>query len=307
MRKNFKIISVGIVLGLIGLVVGVAYSVRHVAIPVLEPKGPIAAQERHLMIALLLLSLIVVVPVFTLLFVFVWKYRESNTKAKYNPEWDHNRIAETIWWLIPTALILVVGGIIWNSSYQLDPSRALVSSVTPITIQVVALDWKWLFIYPDQHIASINFLQFPTGTPVNFEVTADAPMNSFWIPQLGGQIYAMPGMSTQLHLLASSPGDFTGSSANISGDGFAGMTFVARASSMNDFERWVNNAKLSQSTLSRAQYAQLAQPSQHNAVAYYTADDANLYDSILLKYMTPLSQLPTTATVNPPMSGMVMP
>lgn len=291
MNKKYKI-GVGILLAL--FVVAAVVYLRRTNIPVLEPKGPIADHEFRLLVILALLSLIVVVPVFTLLFAFAWKYREGNTKAKYLPDWDHNRIIETIWWLIPSALILVVGVIIWNSSHELDPYKALSSSKQPITVEVIALDWKWLFIYPQQHIASVNLVQFPRDTPVNFDITADAPMNSFWIPQLGGQIYAMPGMSTQLHLLANRDGDYYGSSANISGNGFAGMHFIARASSSNDFERWVNNAKQSRRSLSQSVYNTLAKPTQNNTVAYYTANDSELYNKVLLKYLSPLSQLPST-------------
>jgi cytochrome o ubiquinol oxidase subunit 2 len=289
-KPNKKLIGAGLGFFLVVLAGLSAWYFHHTTIAVLSPRGPVAHEERQLIIALLLRSMIVVVPVFFLLFFFAWRYRESNTKAKYNPEWDHSRVAETIWWLIPSALILVVGIIIWNSSHTLDPYRALSSSTPPINIEVVALDWKWLFIYPQQHIASVNFLQFPKNTPVNFNITADAPMNSFWIPQLGGQIYAMPGMNTQLHLLASSNGDYYGSSANISGDGFAGMHFVARASSTTDFKQWVNSVKQSSQVLSQTSYGKLSAASTNNQVAYYSDNDPELYDKIILKYIAPLNQ-----------------
>lgn len=267
------------------------YFHRH-TIAVLDPKGPVGLQERHLIIITLLLSSIVVIPVFSLLAVFAWKYREGNTKSRYSPNLDHNPVAETIWWLIPSVLITILGVIIWNSSHQLDPYRALDSKVKPLTIQVVALDWKWLFIYPQQNIATVNFVQFPRQTPVNFEITADAPMNSFWIPQLGGQIYAMPGMSTQLHLLANTDGDFRGSSANISGEGFAGMAFTARSSSMDDFQQWVASVRRSPSRLSQTAYDRLAAPSQNNPVAYYASDEPNMFDNVIIKYMGPMTNMP---------------
>ena len=275
-----------VVLGFLSLS---AWYLQRTNIPVLEPRGPIAQKEQHLIIITLLLSLIVVIPVFSLLFAFSWKYREGNPKkAKYSPDLDGNRIAETVWWLVPSAIILVLGIIIWNSSHALDPFKPLDSSTPAVTIQVVALDWKWLFIYPQQGVASVNFMQIPRQTPINFQITSDSVMNSFWIPQLGSQIYAMPGMSTQLHLLASSDGNFYGSSANISGSGFAGMNFIAKATSQTAFNQWVTSVKRSPDSLSQSAYAKLAQPSQNNPVAYYASGAPGLYATIINKYLAPI-------------------
>jgi cytochrome o ubiquinol oxidase subunit 2 len=287
MGKKYKIIGLAIpVLGFLSLAV---WYLHHTSIPVLEPRGPVAQQEQHLIFITLLLSLIVVVPVFSLLFVISWKYREGNPKkSKYSPDLAGNRIIETVWWLIPSAIILAMGIIIWNSSHTLDPYRPLKAATSPVTIQVVALDWKWLFIYPEQHIASVNFVQFPRQTPVDFQITSDSVMNSFWIPQLGSQIYAMPGMSTQLHLLANTDGSFYGSSANISGDGFAGMNFIAKASSANDFNQWVKSVKRSPNGLNQAAYDRLALPSQNNPVTYYASGSSDLYDTIINKYLAPI-------------------
>jgi cytochrome o ubiquinol oxidase subunit 2 len=247
----------------------------------------VAQKERGLIILATLLSVIVVVPVFTLLGVIAWKYREGNTKAKYTPEADGNRVAETIWWLIPLLLIAVLSVINWQSSHELDPFRSLNTSAKSMTIQVVAMDWKWLFIYPDQHIASVNFVQFPKDTQLNFQITSDAPMNGFWIPQLGGQVYAMSGMSMQLHLMASKTGDFAGSSSNISGKGFAGMKFTARSSSQADFDSWVRSAKKSPNHLTLSAYNKLAAPSENNKTAVYSSAEHGLYDTIVMKYMMP--------------------
>lgn len=276
----------GIIVAVALLVVAVLY-LRHFSIPVLEPRGTIARQERNLIYFGSLLSIIIIVPVFALTFMISWKYREANTKATYSPEFDHSRKAETIWWLIPTILIVILSVVTWNSSHQLDPFKPLASDTAPLTIQVVALDWKWLFIYPQQNIASVNMVQFPVNTPVHFVITSDAPMNSFWIPQLGGQIYAMPGMSTQLHLMASQSGSYRGSSANISGRGFADMNFTAKATSNLDFRKWVNTVKQSPNHLTADAYAELSKPSDHNTVAYYASNQPGLYDSIVIKYMTP--------------------
>lgn len=285
MHKKYKI---ALVVGLLGIgAVLAAIWLRGMTIPVLEPKGIIAHKERNLMFAALLLSLIVVVPVFTLAIVFSWKYREGNKKATYSPELDHSRLLETVWWLVPLTLILVLSVMAWDSSHDLDPYKPISSATRPLPIQVVALDWKWLFIYPEQHIATVNYVQFPAHTPLNFEITAEAPMNSLWIPQLGGQVYAMSGMTTRLHLMANSPGSFRGSSANISGRGFAGMKFMAHATSAADFDHWVQSAQKSPHHLSLDEYARLARPSQDNPPTTYSSEQEGLYDTIVMKYMVP--------------------
>jgi len=261
-----------------------------VNIPVLQPKGEIAQKQYDLIILTLLLSLIVVIPVFIMLFSFAWRYREDNKKARYSPEFDHSRILETIWWLIPTALIVTLGVIIWRSSYELDPYKPLASTQQPIHIQVVALDWKWLFIYPDQGVASVGQFEVPTNVPVQFDITADAPMNSFWLPQLGGQIYAMPGMSTRLNLVANKPGLYRGSSANISGRGFADMTFTARATTTADYQSWVRKLQQSPRQLDVAAYERLSQPSIL-PTARYSHPTTDLYDMIVMQYMLPNHQM----------------
>ena len=272
---------------------------------VLNPKGIVGLQQRNLMIFATLLSLVVVIPVFALTFFIVWKYRAGNVNAKYSPDWDHNTKIEAVWWGVPIVLILILGVVTWNSSHALDPKKALVSNKKPVTVQVVALEWKWLFIYPEYNVASVNYLQFPEDTPVNFEITADAPMNSFWIPQLGGQIYAMSGMKTKLNLMASEVGDYNGSSANLSGAGFAGMKFTARASSEADFDSWVQSLKQSPDSLSMATYTKLAEPSKNNPPAAY-ASQSGLFDMIMMKYMKPAVEAPSAASQlsTPQMQGM---
>ena len=254
---------------------------------VLNPKGVVASRERQLMITTVLLGLIVVVPVYVMTFVIAWRYREGNKKARYSPDLAGNVFAELAWWGIPLAIISILSVITWQSSHALDPRRALNVSARPMNIQVIALDWKWLFIYPSQNVASVNWVELPIGTPVTFDITADAPMNSFWIPQLGGQIYAMPGMSTKLHLVADKAGDYQGSSANLSGDGFAGMRFTAEAGTMDQFNNWVQIAKRSPRSLNVNTYDQLVKPSQYNPVARYSLADPQLFTRVLLKYMGP--------------------
>lgn len=286
MIKKSKYIFFALLLA--AVIAGAALFIRSSDIAVLNPKGIIANQQRDLMVTATLLMLIVVIPVFILTFTIAWRYREGNQKAVYKPDWDHHRLVEVLWWTIPAAIITVLSVITWRSSHELDPFRPLASNQKPITIQVVALQWKWLFIYPDQAIATVNYVQFPAGTPVNFEITADAPMNSFWIPSLGGQIYAMAGMSTKLHLMADQPGSFNGSSANLSGDGFAGMKFTAQSSSKTDFDKWIRSVKKSPQNLTLAEYAKLSEPSKNNSVTSYIVKDQDLYDKVMMKYMAPV-------------------
>jgi len=235
----------------------------------------------------LLLGLLVIIPVFILLFSFAWRYREGNTKAKYSPNLTGNIFAETVWWGIPITIISVLAVVAWNTSHTLDPHRAIVATQPPMNIQVVALNWKWLFIYPQQQVASVNYLQLPVGQPVRFTITSDAPMNSFWIPQLGGQIYAMAGMATQLNLVADRAGSYQGSSANLSGKGFAGMRFIAKADSEQAFRRWLASARHSSAKLSLQNYNQLAKDSQNNPPKLYASVDSQLFNKIMLKYMGP--------------------
>ncbi len=256
------------------------------SLAILNPQGEIASKERDLIVFAALLSLVIVIPVFAMTIRIVWKYRVGGSKkAKYTPEWDHHLGLESAWWAIPSVLILILSIVTWKSTYALDPYKKLDSPVAPIHIQVVALEWKWLFIYPEQNIASVNFMQFPEDTPINLEITADAPMNSFWIPKLGGQIYAMSGMSTKLHLLADQPGDFEGYSANISGEGFADMKFTARASSSRDFGKWVDTVLTSKDPLTIDTYNKLLVPSTEPAPIFYRKSQDHLYDTIVMKYM----------------------
>ena len=252
---------------------------------VLNTQGAVADQQRDLIVFTVLLSLVVVVPVFILLFGIAWRFRASNTKARYRPDWDGNPLLEAVWWGIPFAIIMVLSTVIWVTSNQLDPYRPLVSDKKPVNVQVVALQWKWLFIYPDQKIATVNQLRIPVGTPINFTITADAPMNSFWIPSLGGQVYAMSGMSTKLHLIANNEGEYYGSSANISGEGFAGMKFMTTATDERAFNAWVSTVKAQSEPLDTVRYGKLAKPSQNTPKASYVLDDKNLYNTIVMKYM----------------------
>lgn len=250
----------------------------------LNPTGQVGLEQRNLIITATLLMLLVVVPVIVMTFLFAWKYRASNKNAVYTPKWSHSTKIEVAVWTIPVLIIIALGYITYKSTHSLDPYRPIQSDVKPVTIEVVALDWKWLFIYPEQGIATVNKIVFPAHTPVNFRITSDAVMNSFFIPGLGGQIYAMAGMTTKLHLIADRNAEMDGISANYSGAGFTGMKFKAIATSQEDFDAWVSEVKKAPKQLEQAEYAALAKPSQNNPVELYSSVAPNLFQTIVDKY-----------------------
>src|SRR5882757_3827353 len=206
---------------------------------VLDPQGPIASAERLILLNATAIMLVVVVPVIILTLAFAWWYRASNQRSTYSPDWSYSGHIELVVWSIPAMVVILLAGVAWTGSHLLDPARRLQSDVKPIRIEVVSLDWKWLFIYPDQHIAAINELVVPAETPVEFMLTSATVMNSFFVPQLGSQIYTMPGMATYLNLMADRPGEYPGLSAQFSGDGFSDMRFVVRAVPAADFQSWL--------------------------------------------------------------------
>lgn len=254
---------------------------------VLYPSGWVGIKERNLMLFVSFIMLLVVLPVLVMTVYFGWKYREERN-AKYHPDWDYNRLIESIWWGVPCLIIIVFAFWTWRGSHELDPYQPLKSDIKPIRIQVVALQWKWLFIYPEEKIAAVNFFQFPEKTPLYFEISADAPMNSFWLPALGGQIYAMAGMRSKLNLIADHTGVFKGRSANISGKGFAGMVFTAKSSTNEEFNAWVEEVRASGLSLDLAGYKQLALPSSYVPISTYVLGDDHLFDQIVMKYMAPM-------------------
>ncbi len=282
--KKIKLVGGALLaIAVIGIFV---YVLQHHTVALLQPRGEIGYRQRQLMMYAAILAAIVIIPVYIMTAVIAIKYREdSKHPGKYTPNWDTNKKLEIIWWGIPCVIILILAVITWQSSHALDPYKSLANNQKQLNVQVIALDWKWLFIYPDQGVATINELDMPVDTAVHFDITADAPMNSFWIPQLGGQVYAMPGMSTVLNLRAGSIGTYRGASANISGKGFSGMTFAARVKSSADFNNWVNTAKASPNYLSQASYDNLVAPSENNPVAYYGSIDPTVYDTVVMKYM----------------------
>jgi cytochrome o ubiquinol oxidase subunit 2 len=256
----------------------------------MNPSGYIARQQGDLIVISTLLMLIIIVPVIALTILFAWRYRKNNTAATYEPDWDHSTKLELMIWGAPLLIIIVLGAITWISTHQLDPYRPLTHveadrpiapGTKPLIVEVVAIDWKWLFIYPELGIASVNELAAPVDVQIKFKITASNVMNSFYIPALAGQIYAMPGMQTSLHAVINKPGEFEGFSANYSGAGFSDMRFKFHGMSDENFQRWVKETRAKGTTLDRAVYTQLEQPSERNPVQYFGTVDSTLFHAIV--------------------------
>lgn len=261
----------------------------------LSPSGDVALQQRNLIMISTVLMLLIIIPVIFMTLLFAWRYRSSNTDAPYNPEWNHSTVLELLIWAAPLLIMIALGAVTWVSTHKLDPYRPLdrISSeqdasptMKPLVVEVVALDWKWLFLYPQQGIATVNELAAPVDRPIQFKITASTVMNSFFIPALAGQIYAMPGMETTLHAVINRPGVYEGFSANYSGAGFSDMRFTFHGMKFSDFEQWVKQARNGSAVnpsgaLTRAAYLQLEQPSQKDAVRHYAEVAPGLYEAIV--------------------------
>ena len=251
----------------------------------LQPVGDVGRQERTLILAALGLMLLVVVPVIALTLWFGWTYRASNARAVYAPTWTHSTRIEVVVWAVPCVIVAILGAMIWRTTQALDPYRPLESGVKPVRVQVVALNWKWLFIYPDYGVATIDELAIPAGTPIDFELTAESLMNSFFIPRLGSQVYAMAGMRTQLHLIADTPGTYRGMSAAFSGEGFSDMRFDTVAMSPPAFEAWMRDAKRSPQAMDAPRYRTLSLPATRGVPAIYAGVEPDLFDGIVDRFM----------------------
>jgi cytochrome o ubiquinol oxidase subunit 2 len=248
---------------------------------VLDPQGPIAAAEWLLLINSTAIMLVVVIPVILATLAFAWWYRSSNPRASRGTDESYEGRLEFVLWSIPALTVILLGGVIWIGSHQLDPRAPIPAKSDPLRVDVVALDWKWLFIYPDHGVATVNQLVIPAGTPIEFRLTSATVMNSFFVPQLGSQIYTMSGMTTHLGLLANNPGEYPGFSANFSGDGFAWMRFMVKSVPAAEFTAWVAQARGSGSALDDAGYAELAKPSRDVPAATYRSVDPKLFEHII--------------------------
>jgi len=266
---------------------------------ILDPQGPIASAQLLLLLNSTAIMLVVVIPVILATLGFAWWYRSSNARASRSTDEGYEGRTEFVLWSIPTLIVILLGGVIWISSHQLDPRAPIPAKGDPLRVEVVALDWKWLFIYPDQGIATVNQLVIPAATPVNFRLTSATVMNSFFVPQLGSQIYTMGGMTTHLNLLADAPGEYPGFSAMFSGDGFADMRFVAKAVPAGDFDSWVAQVRGLGSALDLPGYAALAKPSLAVPPTTYRAVEPGLFERIIERTVSG-SQRPAGAARAPP-------
>jgi len=248
---------------------------------VLDPQGPIASAERLLLINSTAIMLVVVIPVIVATLAFTWWYRSSNTRAERSADEAYEGRIELVVWSIPTLTVILLGGVIWIGSHQLDPHAPIAGKADALRVDVVSLDWKWLFIYPDLGVATVNQLVVPAGTPVEFQLTSATVMNSFFVPQLGSQIYTMGGMTTHLSLLADHPGEYPGFSANFSGDGFSWMRFVVKSVPAAEFDPWLAQTRGTGSALDGASYAELAKPSKDVPPTTYRSVEPKLFEHII--------------------------
>ena len=261
---------------------------------VLNPKGPIAAAERLILFNSLGIMLAIVIPTILATLAVAFWFRASNTRAVYLPDFQYSGRLELLVWSIPAMTVLLVGGVAWVGSHDLDPRKPIATTVEPVTVQVVSLDWKWLFIYPEQGIASVNQLTVPVGTPISFELTSSGVMNSFFVPQLGSQIYTMAGMVTRLQLQADNSGKYPGLSANFSGDGFADMRFIVEAVPTEQFAQWVTATRSAGAALDAQAYADLAKPSKAVAPFTYSSVAPDLFKTIVNSGSSPSDAPPVS-------------
>ena len=283
--RKYGAFSVAVLL----LLILFAVLTRNGDLQMLNPQGYIADVQNGILRIAFFLALLIAASLIGTIYFVAFHYREENSHVRYEPNRTAKNRTIVAWYLAPLAGIIVISGFLWSTAHAVDQFKPIPSSVAPLSIQVVALQWKWLFIYPQQQIATVNLLEFPVNTPLDLQLTSDAPMNNFWIPSLGSQIYAMPGMSTQLHLLATTIGNFQGRSAQISGADFAYMVFDARSVSNANFTAWVQTAKNSTKQLDFATYSALAQPSGGGPPTTYVLIDSNLYNQITMKYTMPMA------------------
>ena len=263
---------------------------------VLNAPGDVAAQQGDLIVVATVLMLLIIVPVIALTLFFAWRYRASNARATYKPDWDHSTQLELLIWAAPLLIIIALGAVTWITTHTLDPYRPLARiapgkpvpvDTRPLVVEVVSLDWKWLFIYPEQGVATVNELVAPVNRPIEFRLTSSNVMNAFYVPALAGMIYTMPGMETKLHAVIDKPGQYEGFSSNYSGAGFSHMRFGFRATDTAGFERWLTEARRSSSALQREEYLRLAKPSEREPVRRYASVDPGLYTAILGRCVEP--------------------
>jgi cytochrome o ubiquinol oxidase subunit II len=254
---------------------------------ILDPQGPIGAAEKTILIDSVGIMLAIVLPTIVAIFAFAYWFRASNTRAYYWPDWEYSGRIELVVWSIPALTIILLGGVAWIGAHELDPAAPIPGSGKPLTIQGVSLEWKWLFIYPEQKIATINALTVPAGVPLHFELTSSSVMNAFFIPQFGSMIYTMNGMTTRLNLQGDTLGTFEGLSSHFSGDGFSDMHFDVHVVPPEQFSKWAQDAAGTDKSLDQASYGQIAKPSMNNPPATYRLADPDLFQAIATQKIPP--------------------
>jgi len=270
---------------------------------ILDPVGPVAAAEKQILINSTAIMLAIIIPTMIATVAIAFWFRRGNTKATYRPDWEYSGAIELVIWAVPVLTIMLLGGITWIGSHDLDPSKPLDSPNKPITVQVVSLDWKWLFIYPDQHVATVNQLVIPAGTPVNFQLTSATVWNTFFVPQMGSMIYTMPNMTTRLNLMADKPGVFEGRSAQFSGDGFPGMEFKVHSLPPQQFAAWAQSTSGSGPALDARTYAQLSQPTSYVKPMTFSNVAPGLFDAIAMQRVPGAAKTPAQPPHNRPAPG----
>ena len=266
---------------------------------ILDPVGPVAAAEKQILINSTAIMLAIIIPTMVATVAFAWWFRRGNSKATYLPDWEYSGAIEMVVWAIPALTIMLLGGIAWIGSHDLEPSKPLKSNAPPLKVEVVSLDWKWLFIYPDQGIATVNQLVVPAGTPVSFRLTSATVWNSFFVPQMGTMIYTMPRMTTRLNLQADKPGTYNGLSSHFSGDGFPGMQFQVQSLPADQFAMWAQGARGQGPALDGRGYAELSKPSSYVKPMTYGAVAPGLFDAIVADRAPPPQMLPHTPQAPP--------
>jgi cytochrome o ubiquinol oxidase subunit 2 len=241
----------------------------------------VGADEKVILFDATVIMLAVVIPVIVCTLAFAWWFRSRNKRAQRRPDWEYSGRIEFVTWSIPALIVLFLGGIAWIGSHDLDPHQPLGSGVEPVEVEVISLDWKWLFIYPQEQVATVNELVIPVNVPVRFRLTSGSVMNSFFVPQLGSQIYTMAGMTTHLNLMASHEGTFSGISAQFSGDGFSDMRFDVRAVPLEDYKAWLAATHASAGNLNAARYTQLANPSRDDKPVAFGEVRPGLFESVV--------------------------
>ncbi|NIK79864.1 cytochrome o ubiquinol oxidase subunit 2 [Paenibacillus castaneae] len=252
---------------------------------VLDPKGPIGESQKDLIYISTIICSVIIIPTLILTAIIVWRYRDKKgRKASYTPNWEHSTKLEVTWWSIPIIAIIILAIITVRYTYALEPSKAIVSEKEPITIQVTSLDWKWLFKYPDEGIATVNYIKIPADVPVKFQLTSDTAMNSFWVPQLGGQIYTMSGMAMTLFLQADEQGSYFGSGANFNGQDFAQMRFKVDATTEEEYHSWIKQVKDTSPALTMEGFEKLREPGSSEK-QLFSSFPAGLFDKIAMQYV----------------------